>query len=595
MIDSFRKNSFYFIWILTLSLLIIFSNSLKSQELVWAKSVSGTTDNSGISVDSPHDIVVDKLGNLFVTGEFHGTITFGRNEVNETSFSSKGSVDLFLAKYNSEGLLLWAVSAGGPGSDQGFVTELDNAGNILVGISFDGTITFAEGLPVEISFDYEHTGGHNFIIAKFDTDGNLLWTKYPKGSVNNRVSDIFSDSENNIYITGFYNSSIIFNQGSDNEIVLNSNEQFFNIIIAKLDQNGNALWAKQVKSEFFNYSSSIKSDPSGDIYITGNIQESVIFGEGEANETTLTSNGMQDIFIAKYNTDGELIWVKQAGGANNDRANSMIIDSAGNFFLTGSFEGTSTFGNNETELQSFGDEDFFIAKYNGNGELLWTKSAGGSDKDFGNDIALKPSGNIYASGAFENTFKLDPGDTLLTSNSGNSNIFITEFDGNDGSLVWSTYSDGASEIQPLIDLDTSNNIFLSSSFRGRIILDPGETSETTLNNSDMSDILIAKYSNSTVTSIDDETDLPNEFSLSQNYPNPFNPSTVIEYSIPNEERVRLRVFDLLGREISLLVDEIKPPGTYSITFNAEDFVSGVYFYTIEYSTNIISRKMLLIK
>ena len=89
--------------------------------------------------------------------------------------------------------------------------------------------------------------------------------------------------------------------------------------------------------------------------------------------------------------------------------------------------------------------------------------------------------------------------------------------------------------------------------------------------------------------------LPTDFSLSQNYPNPFNPNTRIKYSIPNESKVVIRVYDILGKEIATLVNEEKPSGNYSVEFDASNLSSGVYLYKIQARDFVQTRKMILLK
>ena len=99
-----------------------------------------------------------------------------------------------------------------------------------------------------------------------------------------------------------------------------------------------------------------------------------------------------------------------------------------------------------------------------------------------------------------------------------------------------------------------------------------------------------------VTSIDNESsNLLNEFSLSQNYPNPFNPSTKISYSIPNQSYVSLKVFDVLGREVAVLVNKEQPYGNYEIEFDATILSSGIYFYRLTAGEYTAGKRMILMK
>lgn len=92
-----------------------------------------------------------------------------------------------------------------------------------------------------------------------------------------------------------------------------------------------------------------------------------------------------------------------------------------------------------------------------------------------------------------------------------------------------------------------------------------------------------------------EAIMPQKFRLGQNYPNPFNPSTTIEYSIPLQSQVTVRIFDILGREVAVLVNEKKDAGRYSVQWNASAMPSGIYFYRFETDGMSKVRKMTLIK
>jgi len=87
----------------------------------------------------------------------------------------------------------------------------------------------------------------------------------------------------------------------------------------------------------------------------------------------------------------------------------------------------------------------------------------------------------------------------------------------------------------------------------------------------------------------------NNFIIKQNYPNPFNPSTKIKYSIPHSENMTLKIYDVLGRQITTLVNEEKPAGNYTIEFDGSSLPSGVYFYQIQAGNFIGTMKMLLVK
>ena len=151
-------------------------------------------------------------------------------------------------------------------------------------------------------------------------------------------------------------------------------------------------WAKQIKSVGVannDQGYAIAVDGTGNSYVTGLFGGTARFGEGDPNQTDLTSAGSFDIFVAKYDPNGVLVWAKQADA---DFPRGIAVDSAGNSYVTGNFAGNATFGpgeGNETTLDSGGlFQDIFVAKYNSNGTLAWAKKAGGtSANDFGRAIA----------------------------------------------------------------------------------------------------------------------------------------------------------------------------------------------------------------
>ena len=107
--------------------------------------------------------------------------------------------------------------------------------------------------------------------------------------------------------------------------------------------------------------------------------------------------------------------------------------------------------------------------------------------------------------------------------------------------------------------------------------------------------IILKAGNTVLVSVEDDEQLPAEFSLEQNYPNPFNPSTKIKYSVPENGNVKLSVYNLVGEEVSVLVNESVDAGFYEVSFNASSLPSGTYFYRLQTSNSIQTKKMVLLK
>jgi hypothetical protein len=266
-----------------------------SGTLMWVKKAGGP------SYDYCRGIAVDGSGNILVTGYFEETMTFGAGEVNETILTSPGHTDIFVAKYAPSGILLWVKKPGGPSKELGCDIATDDSGNILVTGNFKKTATFGAG---EINETVLISDGElDFFITKYAPNGVLTWVKKIGGGGlswdDGGPSAIATDDAGNILVTGEFRYKVIFGEGEVNETILISDVEL-DIFIAGYAPSGDLLWAKKASGPNFDNSSGIAIDGFGDILVTGDFFETLTFGVGEANETTLTSSGFNDIFFAKF-------------------------------------------------------------------------------------------------------------------------------------------------------------------------------------------------------------------------------------------------------------------------------------------------------
>ncbi|TET32332.1 MAG: hypothetical protein E3J72_19940, partial [Planctomycetota bacterium] len=202
---------------------------------------------------------------------------------------------------------------------------------------------------------------------KYNPDGTLAWAKRAGGGNNERGWDISTLSDGSAIVTGdFVGSAATFGAGEVNETDLTSAGSN-DIFIAKYNPDGTLAWAKSAGGGSDDQSYGISALSDGSAIVTGYFSSAATFGSGEANETDLSSAGVRDIFIAKYNPDGMLNWAKKAGSTSDDYSCDISALSDDSVLVTGCFEATATFGAgdaNETTLDSYGGFDIFIAKYN---------------------------------------------------------------------------------------------------------------------------------------------------------------------------------------------------------------------------------------
>ena len=260
--------------------------------------------------------------------------------------------------------------------------------------------------------------------------------------------------------------------------------------IATFGQTPNWIWSKQGGGSGYDVSNSISRTKSGYTYITGSFNGTATFGSG-VNSVSLISYGAEDIFVAKYDTNGTFIWVKQAGGASGDAGSGITIDGSGNCIVTGTFSGLATFS--PLSLTSAGQSDIFIAKYSPLGTLIWLNQAGGAFYEIVQSVATDASNNIFVTGYYtrEATFGTGGNQVTLQAIQNNSNVFVAKYDVN-GTLSWvrqagSTFTTGAS-IGNGISTDNAGNCFVTGDFTISLTFN-GTSTVLTSNNG----VFIAKY------------------------------------------------------------------------------------------------------
>lgn len=313
-------------------------------------------------------------------------------------------------KYDPNGNVLWAKSAGGSEWDEGISVSTDSGGNVLVSGDFSSSlITFG---TTTLSTTIANTW--DIFLVKFDAGGNVLWAKSEGGSSSDNSRSVSTDASGSILVTGFFISSSI--TIGTTTLTNAGNGDFF---LVKYDSGGNVLWAKSAGGINFDKGNSVATDAGGNVIATGYfISPSITLGT-----TTLTNGATGNFFIVKYDSGGNVIWTKSEGGSANAECYGVTTDANGNIIITGSFTSPSiTFGT--TTLTNVGVSDIFIAKYDSFGNLLWAKRAGGNTDDESNSVSTDASGNILVVG-YSTSPSVIFGTSTLT-NAGGLDFFLVK-------------------------------------------------------------------------------------------------------------------------------------------------------------------------
>lgn len=457
-----------------------FYGNAQAPNWLWAKSAGGTGGDGGSR------ITTDGNGNIYATGDFSdSSIVFGSFTLTNTN---KDTADFFIVKYDANGNVLWAKSAGGTQTDKGQSISTDANGNVyVIGNYESSSITFG-------SYTLVNKGNSWDIFAvKYDSNGNVLWAKSAGGTTWDWGNSLATDNNGNLYLTGYFTSpSIAFSNDT-----LPSG--FF---LIKFDSNGNELWGKSVGS-YYDYGLDVTTDNNGNVYVSGTFWSTVIiFGIDTLQNT---SGNQYDAFVVKYDSNGNVLWARSAGALYNDGGNGIMTDNTGNVYVTGYYSGSSIiFGSDTLQLTSYGYMyyDFFVVKYASNGNVLWAKSAGGPtggmDYEVGYDISVDGGGNAYSTGHFTGPYIIFENDTLSNGiNPGYFNVFTVKYDSS-GNFIWSQCATSASGISGInnggngISTDNNGYTYITGSFLGPDIVFGNDT----LLNAGYTDFFIAKLESS---------------------------------------------------------------------------------------------------
>jgi hypothetical protein len=525
--------------LLAIGILILLSNGVSAQPLnwQWAKSAGGT-DNENVN-----STAVDGSGNVYVTGAFLSpTIDFGNGPL-----TNMGNSDLFLAKYDGSGNLLWAKSAGGTEYDDGIFVAVDASGNVFVTGRFTSpTIDFGNGPLTNVGYT-------DLFLVKYDGSGNLLWATSAGGISEEYVWSVAVDASGNALVTGLYYSPTLAFGGNILTNVGNAD-----LFLAKYDSDGNVLWANSAGGTGFELGWSVAMDVSGNAYVSGAFNSPTItFGS-----TPLTNVGMYDIFLAKYDGTGNVLWAESYGGTNDEDGRCVVVGPAGDIYLTGYCQSpTLTFG--ATPLTNVGQHDIYLVKFDDSGNVLWAQGAGGIYEDFAYSVAADNAGNAYVTGTFWSptiTFGTIP----VTGTGVLCDMFLAKYD-NAGNVKWATSAGGANEDMGVATaVDASGNVFVTGDFYS-----PGISfGIQTLTNMGVSssDLFLAKTDGTIV-----GVRAPDDLQGMTVRPNPA--AGKIRVALPEGMKGReIRILNAEGEEV------IRQPATGSVAIvDISGLPAGVYF------------------
>jgi hypothetical protein len=407
----------------------------------------------------------------------------------------------------------WAGQCGNPPNTTDTKTVLapGSDGQFYLSGEFEDTTQFGDKMMIS-------SGGSDVFLVKNSGNGSAVWANRIGGTDYDYVQKIIADDEGNVIIAGyFYGSTLI---GPDRYTSYGSQD----IFIAKFGPDGNFLWSDRAGGPSADYISGLALDAEQNPVITG-----YFYGELQFGDTSLISVSSSDIFTAKFDTGGNLLWATTAGGSSSDQSRSVSCDAGGNILISGSFYYDISFGDttittinpvgvivarytpdgrfdrafqldgtylspevyiagchdgsfylsgNFSEDVTFGDitfsagefnQDIFIARYDSSFDVEWARLASSGSSDQVISLALDPNENLYITGHYLDTISFGTVVLPYTLCCGSREIFIVKYDPA-GNELWGQQISGTRASVQSVALDATGDLLLSGLFTEEVTL-----------------------------------------------------------------------------------------------------------------------------
>lgn len=357
-------------------------------ETVWA--VRAGSGNAG--TEEGRALVLDDAGHVYLTGGFSGEASFS-----STNLTSKGGLDVFLAKYTADGDIVWARSFGSSADfEYGLSVALDPAGNILLTGQFQAVAAFG-------GTNLTSRGGQDIFLAKCGGDGELVWVAQAGGTQTDAGRTVATDAAGDSYVSGWFSGAATFGQST----VFNSAGSS-DAFVAKYDPRGNLVRITSFATARADLAYGFALDALSNGYLLA----------------WTDSIGGSQLVLQKFNSAGAFQWSRPMR-VNSDTSarGALVADSAGNTYFTSQFSGVADFAGKT--LQSEGTADAFVARFDSTGEVQWVAQVGGPGVKEGRGVSLDGFGGATVTGRFNVAAGLG---ALELATAGLGDIFIARFD-----------------------------------------------------------------------------------------------------------------------------------------------------------------------
>ena len=413
-----------------------------------AQTLSSVTQAGGVFDDAINGMTTDASGNLYTAGYITGSAPyFG------ITFSGRADApNTFLAKHDAAGNLVWSQLLGHPSDTEARAVKIDGAGNIFVMGIFRETVQFGSHLV------QESPPGSGTYLLKLDPGGQVLWAK-SLGAITGQALAL--DASGNAFVcanfTGTRTVGSFTITGTLSEAA-----------IVRVSSQGAINWVRTGGSAGTDYATAVATDAAGNCLLAGRFAYIAQFGS-----QTLSSAGQGDLFLAKYDATGNLLWVKRGGGVNNDQATCLAVDQQGHV-LVGGFFG-SQFSYMGLSLSASGQSGVLL-ETDADGNPVTAHafgSSGTTDVCTPRALILDAAGDVYLTGSFLTPSTVSPladfGGISLRGGSLFDNCFVAKFN-RAGQAQWALALNGTQYVHgKALALAPSGALFVGGTFNTSIL------------------------------------------------------------------------------------------------------------------------------
>ncbi len=397
---------------------VILSKFDNAGVLIWS------TYFGGAGVDNGQGIDIDINGNVVITGTTSSAanIAFGSN-VHQSVHH--GDRDMFVAKFDPNGTLLWASYLGGPEGESANDVITDSQGNIIItGWSASSAQVAFNGQ--DLTYSGGNTWGGDIVIAKFNANGGLLWSTY-RGDIDDDLGlQVKINLNDEIFVSGWTSSPInIATPGTWQDTKVNANNTT-DAFLTKLDRNGNILWSSYYGGQENEYGDALHIDDNGFIYLGG--PTNTISGITTSGTWQNTNGGNYDGFLTKFDANGQRLWGTYYGGNGNDDIYGIDVNTNGDIFITGTTASASNIATTNAHQEILGgNKDAFVAQLSPQGQRIWASYLGGNADESCYGISVFQNAQIFISGAATSNTGISFGAAHQPALSAISDGFVTKF------------------------------------------------------------------------------------------------------------------------------------------------------------------------